>query len=120
MRQTAHFSEKPAEIMIYVVDGKATDVWIRKNIREEPAGNTDTEEFTAEWIADEVYGRLGKVLTEEEVKADLESYYSTLLLWENNPDAGRSTAKRIENLEKTSSQHDLALMELAALITEGL
>lgn len=120
MRQTAHFSEKPAEIMLYVVDGKATDVWIRKNIREGPAENTDTEEFTAKWIADEVYGRLGKVITEEEVKANLEYYYSTLALWENNPDAGSGTAERIERLEKTSSQHDLALMELAALIAEGL
>lgn len=119
MRQTAHYTEKPAEVMLYVVDGTATDVWIRKNIREEPKENTDTEESTAGWVADEAYGRLGKVLTEEEVNANLEFYYSTLSLWENNPDAGRSTAERIKNLEKTSSQHDLALMELAALITEG-
>lgn len=120
MRQMAHFSEKPDEILVCVVDNKVTDVWIRKDIRKESAADACTQEPDSLWVADEVYGRLEKVVTEEEVKENFDSYYSTLALWENNPGAGLGTAERIEKLEKTSIQHDMALMELAALIVEGL
>lgn len=81
MRQTAHYTEKPAEIMLYALESGATDVWMRKNIKEEPVADTESGGTVTQWVADEVYARFGETLTEEAIRERWDDYWNVGENW---------------------------------------
>lgn len=81
MRQTEHYTEKPAEVMLHVLESGATDVWMRKNIKEETVADTESGESVTQWTADEVYARFGETLTEEAIRERWDDYWNVGENW---------------------------------------
>lgn len=104
MRQTAHYTEKPAEVMLRVLESGATDVWMRKNIKEEMVADTESGESAAQWVADEVYARFGETLTEEAIRGRWEDYWNVGENWPTASPEQMTDHERLLELENGKAE----------------
>lgn len=96
MKQVTHFTEEPESIHFESFPDKASKAWLRKNITKETATAEDGSEYTA-YKADEVYFETSA--TEEEVKADFDSWYAFGEGWTEEDGREPSLADRVTNVE---------------------
>ena len=127
MKTIAHAAEKPQE-MQYVLrqDGQA-DVWMRRNITQQPCPSDGDGAAGLEYIYDEVFFRTAATL--EEIEADPDTYWAKGQLW--TPDVPLTKEerqeKKIKELEKSLEQakadltqartdSDMAIAELTIVL----
>lgn len=100
------FDERPEEITYAPLpDGKA-DVWIRRNVREFAAEESEEGEAitVTKWAAEEAYMRTNAPLSA--IEADLEGAFNRALAWKSGDDAQKPTSseERLLLLEKENAE----------------
>ena len=92
--------------------GKASDVWLRKNIAETdielPEGGSQHV-----WEATVTHGTLPGTPTEAEIEADFDE------LWQRFEDETLTDAERISDARDTARTNGDAIAELAEMVAEG-
>lgn len=92
--------------------GPLTDVWLRKNIRDDVVDDVYGSDITY-WEADEVYGIVMGHATVEGVTPMFDE------LWDRFEEDAMTDAERIADARDTASTNSDAIAELAEMVADG-